>query len=36
MKDQLIALIRDMLKDYPEGSTEGLRAYKRLEQILKG
>jgi hypothetical protein len=36
MKDQLIALIRDMLKDYPEGSTEGLQAYKRLEQILKG
>lgn len=36
MNDQLIALIRDMLKEYPEGSIEGLAAYKRLEEILRG
>lgn len=36
MNAQLIALIREMLKDYPDGSIEGLAAYKRLEQILRG
>lgn len=34
--DQMTVLVRDMLKDYHDGSIEGLAAYKRLEEILRG